>query len=720
MEFTAPVGLAYNQPDFDVREEDKDEEWAAQYLRWISTHYNRPYPTWNQDATTENYRPVERGILNSLYYLGKQRNINFNHLTLDTTGNALPVRWIKSKKMKPLVDRMCGDLIKQLGAKEISATSLSKRAVSEKFKLWEEEMAVYDNRIKGKLDEMEEMFGVKFTPPLADKHNSQEEANRYKNYSFKDSLEEVATYLGTHVEESNKFDTTMIEAFRQDFCPANYMGVYYYVENGKVKSKRVPFYNLIMDISSDDPFMRDAKFCGIIERLTTQEIFKRFPSLTATQKSEILELNRNAEYKTDFFNFYNSSGMTWWADRRNDVAAIVLTGYWICQRDSGRTKAEDKYGANKYVKTIEGKKGEPVYDLYKATSIGNRYIVNYGYDDNVVKSIENSADPEMPVKMLQGNLVLGEGVSPIGVGTELIDEMDALDFKIYEMMGKHKGKGYIINGARLATDSQEFIQNMSTMGISVLYPSGEKNDPTNNQPPIFPVDMTLDDSIIKYSNRYLMLERRLESYMSLNASMLGQQSPEVGLGVQKSNIAMSTAGNLGLFKNLFEFNQMCLQYSINLAKIVYGRGEHEEIAAMVVGDRGLKVLEILQKNLFEDVLIKISPKDIITDEVRARILEMARSFAQAGTIDPLDYMRIEIGETMGQLESDMARALEKRQEREDAQAAAAEQARSQNIQQNNQGQFATVEKDGANKKELNTQNNTTKILVEDMKLDKKE
>ena len=94
MEFTPPPSLIYSQPDFDIPENEKNEEWIKQNLRFIFSHYNRPSPLWNPDTFNENYGPVEQGIFNSLYYIGKQRNINYNHITQDTDGNVLPVTWI--------------------------------------------------------------------------------------------------------------------------------------------------------------------------------------------------------------------------------------------------------------------------------------------------------------------------------------------------------------------------------------------------------------------------------------------------------------------------------------------------------------------------------------------------------------------------------------------------------------------------------------------------
>lgn len=720
MDFQKPTSaLDYSPPAFDVPENEKDEAWSLNWLRWITTFYNQPTTAWNQDSTTENYSPVERGIYNSLYYIGKQRNINYNHITQDTDGNVLPVKWVKTKMVKPLIDRLCGDLIKQLGGKEISASSLSKRAKSERMKRWEDVMIQFDTRISKKLDEIEAKFGVRPVFPLADKYNSQQEAEGVLT-SFKDDLEEVAVQLGRYFEWINDFDTTLIECFKNDFCPANYMGVYFYVESGRLKSKRVPFHNLIMDTTCNDPFLKEAKFVGVIERMSIQEIVKRFPHLSDAKKKELKEMQVNDTFCSDFFNFYNTNGNTWWTKNQNGIEGTVLTGYWICQHDTGVTKIKDSYGKKKYVKTKKNldEKSEMIYDLYKASMVGNAFLVDAGYDTNVVRSIINKSDPELPVKIFTGNTTLGDGVSPIGLVADLVDLMDALDFKIREMMGKHKGRGYWVNGNKLVGASKEFVQQLSTMGIVVGYPSGE-NSPTDNQPPIYPIDMTLDDSIIKYSNYYNELNHRAQTYLNLNPSTLGLQNNAVGLGIQKNNISMSSIGNMGLYRNLFWFNKICLQYQVNLAKVAFANGEaEEEIKSMIVGDRGLKVLDIIKKYRLEDVLIDCSPKNIIDDNAKARILGMMERFAQAGMIDPLLYIRAEMAETLSSVEADFEKAFKDKQKREDMQMQAAAAEKAQNIQSNNEGQLLTVSKQDEAKLAMNEKNNIAKVAIADMKNEK--
>jgi hypothetical protein len=97
----------YQQPDEFIPEDKKNEEWWLANCRFWSSFYDRSYQVWNVDDAMENLSPVQKGIEYSLYYIGKQRNINYNHITKDTDGNTLSAVWIKSKKVKNLIRTLC-------------------------------------------------------------------------------------------------------------------------------------------------------------------------------------------------------------------------------------------------------------------------------------------------------------------------------------------------------------------------------------------------------------------------------------------------------------------------------------------------------------------------------------------------------------------------------------------------------------------------------------
>lgn len=704
---TPPFPLTYQEPPFDVSESEKNAnnyEWWISQNRYICSKYNQPTTVWDPNNINENLSPIERGLRYALAYNGKQQNFNFNHLTEDTNGANLNAAWIKNKKGRQLVDTIAGGLIKQLAAKEISAKSLSKRAQSAKMKLWEDVMRQYDERFQKIAEDFKQKFGITYAPPLAGKFNSQQDAEQYLTYSYKDDLEQAAVDIGRYVEWFNDYDTIIVEAFKQDFCPANYMGIYTYVENGAIKQKKIPFYNLIYDTTSDDPFVRDQKYCGIIELLTAQQIFKRYPNLNDLQRNEIIELSKGqGNFYNGFTNYYNTGALNWFNKRNNDVLISVVTTWWNGPHDLSKKSQLDKYGNVKIVNTKEGAKDSEfsLNDLHKSTMVANKYLVDWGYESNVVRSIANKANPEFPVKIFQNNTMLGDGVSPLGLVYDILVKMDAYDFKITEMMNKHIGKGYIINGSKLDVKSKEFIQDMKTMSIHVAPGvTGEANDPSNNQPYVYPVDFALDQAIVEYSNLYRELERRAEQSFNLSQIAMGQQENVIGKGVQQNSVALSSTGNLNLYQNLFKFNEICLQYAINLAKIVYSDGGNEELAPLIIGDRGIKALQIIKKHTFEDVLVQISPLDNPTEEQKARVISMMQAFAQNQLITPVDYVRIENATTWTEMENDLEYSAKKKEAAQAQQQQFDAQMQQNQIQLQNQVQLqrAQIEQDGANQR----------------------
>lgn len=712
--------LIYTQPQWNIPENEKTPDWWTQNVRYFSTYYNRPDTIWNQDNPAENLSFVDKGLNYALYYIGKQKNIDYNHLT-SSGGNTVQNTWIKSKKGKNLVDRLCGEFIKQLSAKEISARSLSKRAQSSKMKMWEDEMIQYDRKAKEVFDELSAQFGINYIPPLYGKVNGQQDSEHWLNYSFKDDLEEAATDLGKYIEWSNDSDTTYVEAFKQDFCPSNKMAIYNYVENGKVKQKKVPFYNLISDPMSDDPFLRDQRFVGMINRYSPQQVSEKWKDvLTSTEMEEIIKMAQFGTGANEFMSTYNTGTIGWWMNRDNNLVSAV-TVFWIAPRDTRYMYNSDKFGNKKLMKAgkkEENKNGDySVNDIHYATLLGNKYLVEHGYCKNVVRAIGNKENPELPIKVMSGNTMLGDGVSIIGSVAQLIDRMDALDFKLMDMVSRHKGKSYIINGSKLDIKSKELIQDFATMNITVAPGiTGEPGSPSDNQPYVYPVDMSLDSTIIEYSNLYKEMERRVGEILNLPSVLMGQQQEIIGKGVQQNTIAMASTGNANIYQNLFKFNEINLQYAINLAKIVYSEGDNDDIAPLILGDRGLKTLKIIKERRFEDVLISISPLDAITEQQKARMLAMAQSFAQNGLLQPMDYLKMEQAETMTELVNDWEYSIEKRQQEQQQMQQQQMQQQQMVSQQNNQTQIelAKMQQDAHNQR--NKETNITKIGVKDMEL----
>jgi hypothetical protein len=433
-----------------------------------------------------------------------------------------------------------------------------------------------------------------------------------------------------------------------------------------------------------------------------------------------MELAKGGDYANSVFNFYNTKNLSWYLNRSGELYITAATFFWNGPRDTTYKMGEDKFGRKFLEKDAKNSNGDYIIqDLHRATVLGNKYLVEHGYDDNVVRSINAKENPELPIKVMTGNTTMGDGVSIIGTIAQLIDDMDAFDYKIRDLMGRNVGKTYVFNGNKLGlgVKPKELIQDIKTMGITVVEgTTGESNDPMNNQPLVTPMDFSLDDAIISYANLWRSLEARVEELMSLPKIAQGTQQEQVGLGVQKNVIQQSLTGNANLFQNLFKFNEINLQYCVNLAKQLYAKDEGDETARFVVGDRGMKVLKLVKDYLMEDVLVSVSPKDIIDEESRQSLFAVAQALAQTGEISLLDFIELKKNDTYSELENRLeflakrraqAKAVDAAQQQEAAMQM--EQARQQGMQQ----QTAMVEQGSLERKRMET---TGKIAVADLKL----
>src|SRR3990167_5478999 len=90
----------YTQPDFDVPENKKDKDWYSQSIRYYSTFYDKRPSYFNASIISEDENinsPIDTGLKNSLYLLGRQNNIDYNYITTDLSGNSLQSVWVKGK-----------------------------------------------------------------------------------------------------------------------------------------------------------------------------------------------------------------------------------------------------------------------------------------------------------------------------------------------------------------------------------------------------------------------------------------------------------------------------------------------------------------------------------------------------------------------------------------------------------------------------------------------
>lgn len=700
MEFISPLyPLSYYQPDFDLPESEKNEEWWIQNNRYIASQFNLPPIIWNDgDANiNENLSPVDRGLRLSQYYIGKQTNYTYNHISEE-------VGWVKSKLVNKLVDTMAGQLIDMLNSKEISAKSLSKRAHNAKLRQWADLMLKYDDKYKHINDEMAKL-GVVFTPKNADQFKDKEDVEKNFLLTVKDSLELYATDLAKGIEWQNDTDVILEQMFVNDFATSNYAGIYNYAENGKIKQKRVPFYNLIFDTQSDDPFVRDGKYCGIIERLTPAQLFKRFPNLNDKQREEIKELAKSETYYNNFTSFYNSPVLPCALKRNNNLLVTVCTTWWNGPVGLRKKLQTDKYGNKKIVNLKDGEQDSEysIMDLHKSTVVANKMLLDWGYESNVVRSADKKSDPQMPIWVLNANTTLGDGVSVIGKVAPLIDDIDLYRKKLTDTVAKSKGKCYVFMGNKMDKSTREMITDFAVMGITtVIGTSGEVDDPNNNKRIVEQVDMTIDPNVTAYIQLRAALETEIENLLNMPKIAQGTQSSIIGMGVQQGTIAQASVGLTYMWSNFLKLNKLAMNHAVNMARILIASGKHD--MSFMIGDRGEKMMKIIKDTMFEDVMIDLSIKDSVSEQERNTLVQIILAQAQQRIVSLEEGIAVLDAKTMTELRNEVKYFDKKREEAQAAQEEANAQREAAMVAQGNQTELhkKVIEQQGQDGRTENT------------------
>ncbi len=726
MEVKNSSASTYQLPNLEIPEKDKNAQWYADVLRYYATFYNRPYSSWESitNDTIYGYSPVQQMRLWFYYYIGRQPNINFNHFFDAGTGTSVQNTWINGQKIGQLIKRMEGNTNALLSDIEIGTKALSKDAQNRRSQHIEDAMLEFDNSTLFK--NLDEEFGVSpknVVPPKF--RQSPDDIAKYMQYDYKENGELYAQAIGENIFVKNDGKEEYKSAFRHAVV-GGICGIHSYVDNGFVKFHNVPSYHGIWDNRKEDDFNKKARFAGFIEWLTPTEIENRFRKgkvENGLSDDEIIIIREMAKEDNPEIDEWNTaSNFKWYTapgDRKIGEVGVVHM-YFLNLRDTRYKKTEDNYGKSVILKLNDEKKKNKkengdyfVMDVCKATLIGNRFLVDYGYCNNVVRDPYNQSDPIMPLRFYIPGMVMDQFRSYVARLHEIQDQMDALRFKLMELVGRDIGKNYIVNGNKLGlVRPKDMFTDFKSMGIHVTTGTdGEVDSLTATQRTVELVDLTLDPNVTKYVELVQYFENTMEEIVSIPKVALGQERGAIGLGTQENILQNSSQSNINLYDGFIHFMEMNLQHQTNMQKNIFCI-EGNEDAEMVIGERGMAFLKETKEFLFENIGVYISLKDIITPERRKQIWDLAFNLSQSGVIDMKDAIKLQMETSLLKLENYFDFAIDKKEKQRQADMAAkAEEAQALQYQKN-KGTLANtaLQEDAAS--DRNALDNRTKVVTE--------
>ena len=747
--------ISYTQPNQDVLESEKNESWYIQNIRYFSTYYNRPFSRfYDTTDSVKAFSQVEDILVNNAYYLARQRNLSYNYLS-GGLGN-VQANWRNGQKIAALVNSMTGTMTKVLENIKPSTKSISKRVRNEKIQLIEDlSMKVDASEI---LDELKTL-GVDFQPvnpniQIADK----EEAERYANYTYKD----YADMIGVDICDRLVRENFLRQKFGQEFknvVIGGITGMHNSVVNGKVNQEILLSQEIIWDNSVEDDFNRKSTFRGFIKNYTPSEIRKKWGKKLSAKYgdkvfTEIDQLSQDANTKIDWIDTYNNASNFNWYEASNGkkvgkVKAVVM--YWYAIRDTRYKEKDIKYKEQKIsttTKKIDDSKDKNrlipgdygVLDICRGTLIGNKWLVEDGYVNNLVRDPNNKSNPQFPIFFYIPNMTLDQYRSIVGRLRELQDEADACSLKVRQLMGRDLGKNYIIYGDKLGlTSPKELFLDFKSINLHVTTgASGEdpSSDQSNSQRHVEPVDLTLDPNVSRYVELKRQLETEMEEISSIPKMSLGTQSTVIGKGVQQTTIQQASLGNTSLYNGMIQHYEEILQNAVNMQRIAFCAEGNEALAEMWVGERGLQFIKASKNFLLEDMGVYLDINDNVDDGVRQRLIAYAQAWSQNPEfgIKPLDIIKLEKAQTFSEMIQILEYSLKKAEMNQSQMAAykqqidaiAAEkeqqlqgvigQQQEQIKQLGNQNLLMRDQANNASKEGMNKEDNDTAILIKQMEL----
>ena len=366
-----------------------------------------------------------------------------------------------------------------------------------------------------------------------------------------------------------------------------------------------------------------------------------------------------------------------------------MTAEWKSLRAIKFKLSDNKYDParpfRKMVKdTYRKRKGDRIEtkwvdDIWEATKIGGKILVNARRRDNQVRSVDNPGKtPLSYVGCIKGNT----SGSPASI-VDLLDNIQMLyNIVVYQIelaMARSGGKAVVYDVSQLPTnvgmDIQQVLYHLKTDGIIPINSKDECNQMSSfNQ--FQQIDFTLSQSVQQLINLKVMLEDMAGQISGVTRQREGAVEKYEYVGNVQRSVVQSSTITESWFYSHAEVKQRVLERVCNLMKVAWAGGKK---AGMILGDGAYKFLNVMPDIALQDygVYVGDSGKD---DSMKQVVQQLSQAALQAGTIDMLGVIKVLRADTMTEAEKVLEQAMSEMkkqqevamQQQQEAQQAAAE------------------------------------------------
>tara|TARA_R100000234_G_scaffold106537_1_gene77186 strand:- start:737 stop:3031 length:2295 start_codon:yes stop_codon:yes gene_type:complete len=656
-----------SMPSMVVAEKDKTEDWCRSVLLAVTQYMGHESGEYHSNRTKD--------IRNYQIYNGQLSQGDYSYIT-EQYGLTYPARLVNYPIITPKIDLLIGEELRR--PMDIKVTTVNKSAVLRKHDhkvalIMRDLLSDFHKEIQEKMNIDVLMEGQGMPVP--------EDIETYMKYNYREMVEETAQDGLEYVTNRYNLKDVMKEGFRDLLVT----GKEFYkvsVQNGDPYVRRVDPRNIVYDDSFHSDFLDDAGWVGEERYLSVNEINDEYKDSLTTDDLIELDKMRNLYVGGDMDN-YNSSFE--WVDAAHgrDNRIRVVSCEWKSLRALRFKVSENKYNPSrpfrKLVKdTYRKRKGDVIEtkwvdDIWEATMIGGKILVNARRRDNQVRSVDDPGKtPLSYVGCIYGNTT--------GKSTSMVDLLDNIQmlynivvYQIELAMARSGGKAVVYDVSQLPTnvgmDMQQVLYHLKTDGIIPINSKDEGNQVQSfNQ--FQQIDFTLSQSVQQLINLKIMLEDMAGQISGVSRQREGAVGQYEYVGNVQRSVVQSATITESWFYSHAECKQRVMERICNLMKICWAGGKK---AGMILGDGAYKFLNVMPNIALQDygVYVGDSGKD---DSMKQVVQQLAQSALQSGTIDLLGVIKVLKADTMTEAEKVLEQAMTEMQKQQQAQQQQAMQA----------------------------------------------
>ena len=656
-----------SMPSMVVAEKDKNEDWCRSVLLAVTQYMGHESGEYHSNRTKD--------IRNYQIYNGQLSQGDYSYIT-EQYGLTYPARLVNYPIIAPKIDLLIGEELRR--PMDIKVTTVNKSAVLRKHDhkvalIMRDLLSDFHKEIQEKMNIDVLMEGQGMPVP--------EDIETYMKYNYREMVEETAQDGLEYVTNRYNLKDVMKEGFRDLLVT----GKEFYkvsVQNGDPYVRRVDPRNIVYDDSFHSDFLDDAGWVGEERYLSVNEIDVEYKDSLTTDDLIELDKMRNLYVGGDMDN-YNSSFE--WVDAAHgrDNRIRVVSCEWKSLRALRFKVSENKYNPSrpfrKLVKdTYRKRKGDVIEtkwvdDIWEATMIGGKILVNARRRDNQVRSVDDPGKtPLSYVGCIYGNTT--------GKSTSMVDLLDNIQmlynivvYQIELAMARSGGKAVVYDVSQLPTnvgmDMQQVLYHLKTDGIIPINSKDEGNQVQSfNQ--FQQIDFTLSQSVQQLINLKIMLEDMAGQISGVSRQREGAVGQYEYVGNVQRSVVQSATITESWFYSHAECKQRVMERICNLMKICWAGGKK---AGMILGDGAYKFLNVMPNIALQDygVYVGDSGKD---DSMKQVVQQLAQSALQSGTIDLLGVIKVLKADTMTEAEKVLEQAMTEMQKQQQAQQQQAMQA----------------------------------------------